>query len=284
MARVLWRVVGYLLPIATIVGGCIIDNPDYDENVSTTSSSGMTSPSGAPATATTGSTTDSTASGGSMSATGSTSTTGSTDTGATTAITSTADATSLTEASTGTTDDGTTSTGNPDFEPFSIQNYSDGTCTYYAGCFAKQNVYPTKLHATECFSTDLAPPFMIQSVSAMVAFPLGNAPLQVGLHSADNPGAPAIATVQLPPFSGSEGLEEFPLPQPLLVEDSEFCVRLSSGNINTALPMGYDHKTVGTPASYIRQQVDCQSDFVPLTERFGEAQATWCMSVVLGPA
>jgi len=272
--------------------GCIIGNPDFDETAGTSQDFGTTAPSDSSATATTGTTTTATesASGGSMSATGSTSTTGSTgSTDATTSITSTtstssssSDATSLT--ATATTDEGSTSTGVPDFEPFSVQNYTDDKCIFYAGCFSQQDVLPTKLHATECFSTDIAPPFMIESVSAMIAFPLGNAPVQVGLHSADAPGAQAIATVNLPPFPGGDGLHEFVLPEPILVEDSQFCVRISGGNVNTAMPMGYDHKTNGTPDSYIRQQVACKSDFVPLEERFGEAQATWCMSALLGPA
>lgn len=279
----MWGVVWRSLVVSSLLGGCVIDNPGFDEPIDPSQGSGSSTLTGTSGTQTTStSASESEGVGGSLSATGTTTSTGSTS--AVTGNTGTSTTGTSTGEGTTSTGDATSSTGSPDFEPFSVQNYVKESCKYYAGCFSPQSQpYPTKLHAMECFSTELEPPFVIESVSALVDFRLGNVPIKVALHSAEAPGSSALTAVDLPAYSGSGGIHEFVLPEPLVVESPDFCVRLTTGNVNTALAVGFDHKTGGTPDSYVQQQVDCKAPFGPLDVHMEADQATWCMSAKLAP-
>jgi len=269
MVKTRWWLVG-----AAFLCGCALHNPAYDDTEGAVTTAGSsTSSTFEISYATSQTTTDS----GADSDTGTGTGTG-TGTSTTSALTTTDDPSSSSSG-----EGSSSSTGAQAFDPFTAQNYSEGSCNLVAGCFSPmKDTLSAQLSATECFEVAVEPPMALDTLNIAVSPPKGSAPMTLGIYSPDDLEGPPIEERMFAPYGGAGGIQSFALESPIILQSSEFCVRVTTGSDSTALPIGFDRNTKDTPASYIEQTApNCNFSLKPLHQAFMLNQATWCLSVDL---
>lgn len=172
-----------------------------------------------------------------------------------------------------------------------LQNADLDTCTQPLWCFYNGDIdYGTGdgVWSQECFEASLPPPFEITQVHYVVA-ETGNNPvaidLQIRPRDGNLPGGPPT-TIGLPVAYSSEGEHTFELPDPVQIDDSEFCIgfRVPDTNSDGAVGIAVDDtgttpglswlRLSGSGACNVAQWLDATTDSLT-------GDGNWCIDVMI---
>lgn len=265
----------WVLLAPLVVGGCLLENPEFQGGTGDVGTSGGPGTSSGPGTnsgpATTGDATSSDGSGSASQGWGSSSVATTEEPG----------------GSSSTTD----STTDAAFDPMTLKAYDSASCGRGLGCFGKmQQILPAEIAGFECFTAPVAPPFVLTRVGFEVRFIRGTPAARLVVTPFDQgamlPGGPAIALVELGPVD-QVAYRSFDLAQPVLVDQQHFCVGIQGGDHDaTTLSLRTDEVTMAPGeafASMSSMYPECQTPLSDARVVFGSSYVHYCIDADIAP-
>lgn len=252
-----------LLPLA--LGGCLIENPEFQGGTSGPGTSVGPGTSSGPAT-----TSDATSTDGSGTA-----------------------SQGWGSSSVATTEEpgGSSSTTAPAFDPMTLKAYDSASCGRGLVCLGKmQQILPAEIAGFECFTAPVPPPFSLTRVGFEVRFIRGTPAARLVVTPFDQgamlPGGPAIALVELGPVD-QVAYRSFDLAQPVLVDQQHFCVGIQGGDHDaTTLSLRTDEVTMAPGeafASMSSMYPECQTPLSDARGVFGSSYVHYCIDADIAP-
>jgi len=270
------------------LGGCILDNPAFDDGlgVLSTASEGSAETEAASYGASLGDTaSDVTSASGSAGESDGTTSEGSTDTGltsdASTADTGSSDSSDSTTDGSGGSDSSDSDSDSGEPASVELKNYVDGTCSSTFWC--KQGGVPAVNLPVECFDSPLEPPYVVDQVGFQVYATLGAAPTELQIYEFDeNTQQPVYTPIAEEWFGLIDGAGEHSVNiDPVVISTPKVCVGLLSGDADTQLGIATNGMMPPPRRSFLGGDSEgpyCQVPTHTDVLSVGPGAGTWCMS------
>lgn len=264
-----------ILPL--VVGGCLIENPEFQGGSSEAAASSDAATSSGPAT-----------SGGPATSPGGS---GSASQGSGSASEGSGSGTSTSSAATTEGPGGSSGTTTPVFPPMTLKAYETAACARGLGCFGEmKQLLPAVIAGFECFTAPVEPPFVLTRVGFEVRFIRGTPSARLVVTPFDQgamlPGAPPIAAVDLGPIN-QVAYRSFDLAPPVLIDQQHFCVGIEGGDHdNTTLSLRTDEVTMAPGEAFASMNSKFENCDTPLSDAsvvFGSASTHYCVDADIAP-